>query len=99
MSDSTWVLIEMRNNLKKDIKATHVCSRSALKSEYKTKNREVKRSPRRDKRSHVEKLAKSPEEATFVGDLGEVYKITKELVNANTEGRSPCPRSQWQHLV
>ena len=44
MSASTWALIEMRNDLKKDIEATHVCSRSALESEYKTKSREVKRS-------------------------------------------------------
>ena len=69
MSDSTWALIEMR----KDIEATPVCSRSALESEYKAKNREVKRSTRRDQRSHVEKLAKSAEEAAIVGDLGEVY--------------------------
>ena len=55
MSDSTWALIEMRNNLKKDIEATPVCSRSALESKYKTKNREVMRSTRRDKRSHIEK--------------------------------------------
>ena len=53
----------MSNNLKKDIEATLVCSRSALESEYKAKNREVKRSTRRDKRSHAEKLAKSAEEA------------------------------------
>ena len=66
-----------------------VCSRCALESEYKTKNREVKRSTRRDKRSHVEKLAKSAEEAAFVGDLGEVYKITKELVNTNTKADPP----------
>ena len=33
MSDSTWTLIEMTNNLKKDIEATPVCSRSALESE------------------------------------------------------------------
>ena len=56
-----------------------------MESEYKTKNREVKRSTKRDKRSHVEKLSKGAEEAAFVGDLGEVYKITKELVNANTK--------------
>ena len=85
MSDSTWAVIEMRNNLKKDIEATTVCSRSVLESEYKTKNREVKRITRRDKRSRVENLAKSVEEAAFVGDLGEVYKMTKELVNANTK--------------
>ena len=76
----------MRNNLKKVIEATPVCSRSALESEYKTKNREVKRSTRRD---NVEKLAKSAEEAAFVGELGGVYKITKELVNANTKADPP----------
>ena len=47
-------------------------------SEGERKNKEVKRSTRPDKRSHVEKLAKSAEESAFVGDLGEVYKITKE---------------------
>ena len=60
-----------------------------MESEYKTKNKEVKRSTRRDKRSHVEKLARSAEEAAFVVDLGEVYKITKELVNANTKADPP----------
>ena len=40
------------------------------------------RSTRRDKSSHVEKLAKT---AAFVGDLGEVYKMTMQLVNANTK--------------
>ena len=34
-------------------------------------------------------MAKSAEEAAFVGDLGEVYKITKELVNANTKADPP----------
>ena len=31
------------------------------------------------------KLAKSAEEAAFADDMGEVYKITKELVNTNTK--------------
>ena len=73
----------MRNNLKNYIEALPICRRSALESEYKTKNREVKRITRRDKRSRVENLAKSVEEAAFVSDMGEVHKITKELVNAN----------------
>ena len=60
-----------------------------MENEYKTKNREVKRSTRRDKRSHVEKLANSAEEAEFVGDLGAVYKITKELVNTITKADPP----------
>ena len=87
MSNSTWALIEMRNNLKKDIYVTPVCS--ALESEYKTENREVQRSTIREKRSHVEKLAKSAEDAAFVGDLEEVYKITKKLVNTNTKADPP----------
>ena len=78
--------------MKKDIEATPVCTRSALESRYKTKNREVKRSTRRDKRSHVEKLAKSAEGAAFVGDLGEVYKITKESML--TRRQIPSPKSQ-----
>ena len=89
MSDSTWALIEMRNNLKKNIEAIPVCSRSALESEYETKNRVVKQSTRRDKRSHIEKLAKNAEEAAFIGDLRELYKITKESVNANTKPDPP----------
>ena len=78
MSALTWALIEMRNNLKKDIEATPICSRSALESEYKTKNIEVKRSTGRDKRSHVEKLAESAQEAEFVifADMEDVYKIS-----------------------
>ena len=34
-------------------------------------------------------MAKSAEEAAFVADLGEVYKINKELVNANTKADPP----------
>ena len=55
-SDSTRALIEghlkkvnEEGHLKKVIEPTLICSRSALESDYKTKNREVKRSPRRDK--------------------------------------------------
>ena len=46
-------------------------------------------------KSRVEKLVKSVEEAAFVGDLGEVQKITKELVNANTKADPPV----LDHLV
>ena len=89
MSDSTWALIEMRNTLKKVIEATPFCSRSALESEYETKNREVKRSTWSDKRSHIEKLAKSAEEAAFDSEMGEGYKNTKDLGNANTKAELP----------
>ena len=59
-SDSTWALIEMRNDLKNDIEVTPVCSRSALESEYKTnKNREVKQ-------EHLNIASKREMKAIFV---------------------------------
>ena len=99
MSDSTWALIEMRNNLKKVIEAIPVGSRSALESEYKIKNRDIKRNTRREKRSHVEKIAKSAEETAFVGDMREVYKINKELVNSNTKATPVLDLNVVNHVV
>ena len=34
-------------------------------------------------------MAKSAEKAAFVGDMAEVYKISKELVNTNTNADHP----------
>ena len=68
MSDYTWALIEMRKNLKKDIEATPFVAVLHWKASIKLKTEKL--SSGRDKRSHVEKLAKSAEEAVFVGDLG-----------------------------
>ena len=69
MSDSTWALIEMKNNLKKDIEATPViCSCSAkLKTEKLSEALGVRRGRR---------LVKSAEESAFDADMGEVYKIS-----------------------
>ena len=36
-------------------------------------------------------MASYAEEAAFVGDMGEVYKITKELRNTNTKADTPVP--------
>ena len=58
-----------------------------MESGYKTK--EVKRSIRRNKISHVEKLAKSAEDSAFVGDMQDVYKIFKELLNTNMKADPP----------
>ncbi len=49
------------------------------KMSYKNKDREVKRSARRDKRVFVEHLASEAEKAAAYGKLGIVYKITKRL--------------------
>ena len=49
------------------------------KMPYENKDREVKRSARREKRVFVEHLASEAEKAAAYGNLGTVYKITKRL--------------------
>ena len=70
--------------MKKDLEATPFVAVLHWKASIKLKTEKLNEAVGVT-RSHVEKLAKSAEEAAFVGDKGEVYKITKELVNANTK--------------
>ena len=59
-----------------------------IKKIKKKKEGNCQSTTRRDKRSHVDKLAKSAEDAA-IGDMAEVYKIIKKLVNTNTMADSP----------
>ena len=83
MSDSTWALIEVRNNLKKVIAlfvaVLHWKASIKLKTEKLSEALGVTRGV--TLRNWLKVLKHLP---AFVGDLGEGYKITKELVNANT---------------
>ena len=60
-----------------------------LKDSYKAKDKEVKKSARRDKRTHLEEKASQAEQAADRGDLNMVYKITKELCNTNSHRTMP----------
>jgi len=48
-----------------------------VEADYRTKDREVKKSARRDKRAYVEKMADEAEQAAARGEMSTVYKITK----------------------
>ncbi|CAC5396277.1 unnamed protein product [Mytilus coruscus] len=50
-----------------------------LQVTYRTKDKEVKRSARKDKTQYLEDLAKDAEKAAVLGELSTVYKITKQL--------------------
>ena len=53
-----------------------------MKESYKLKNKEVKRSDRRDKGFYVEEKASQAEEVVSRGELSKVYKIIRELCDA-----------------
>lgn len=80
ISANTWLKIEERKELKAkllNIKSQRLLEKT--KMSYKNKDREVKRSARKDKRVFVEHLASEAEKAAAYGNLGTVYKITKRL--------------------
>ena len=50
-----------------------------LQKEYSSKDKEIKRSARQDKRAYVDKLAEKAETAAQKTELSTVYRITKQL--------------------
>ena len=80
MSEKTWLLIQERVFLKTKFNdaETYEAKRD-LDCLYSAKQKEVKKSIRRDKRNHVKTLAKEAEVAASRGDSRTVYKISKEL--------------------
>ena len=56
------------------------CSELATKQLYKEKDKEVKKSARKDKRQILEKKAALAEEAARKGDSKTVYRLTNEMV-------------------
>ena len=62
--------------------------------ECKIRDREVKRSERKDKRNFIKTLASGAEEAAEKRDFGTVYKITKQLRGNNTNHSMPVKDKQ-----
>ena len=64
-----------------------------LQKEYSSKDKEIKRSARQDKRAYVDKLAEKAETAAQKGELSTVYRITKQLcrhiIEQSTEWNTP----------
>ncbi|XP_071136923.1 uncharacterized protein [Mytilus edulis] len=50
-----------------------------LQVTYRAKDKEVKRSARKDKRQYLKDLANEAEKSAILGELRTVYKITKQL--------------------
>ena len=71
----------------------NVCKTRAKKIElqktYTEKNREVKRSARKDQRNYIDNLACQAEEAARKGSLKELFSITKVLSKRQMQRNRP----------
>ncbi|CAH1248758.1 Hypp8389 [Branchiostoma lanceolatum] len=96
ITPETWRNIEERKRAKG--KMLNTKSRRA-KDIYRNKNKEVKRSARRDKRAYVEELASEAERSATRGELIKVYRITKTLCNQNSACSVPIKDRQGKLLT
>jgi hypothetical protein len=94
--DKEWITPETRLLIgeRKKLKGKLLSTRSPrlverVQKEYSEKNKEVKKSARRDKRAYMEEIAEEAEEAARRGDLGAVYKITKKLCGQSSSQAVP----------
>ena len=80
ITESTWQAIQERKELKlKVASANSARIREARRIEHAQKRREVKRKAKADKKKHVDDLAEEAEVAASKGNMGQVYKISKQL--------------------
>ena len=82
ISAKSWEKIEERRKLKMKVnegKSDRL--RLRLQAEYQSKDKEVKRSVRKDKREWVEHIAREAEDAAGQGNMKGVYEATKKLCN------------------
>ena len=90
ITSATKLVIEERKKLKGKLlnaKSPRLVERA--QKEYDDKNKEVKKSARRDKRAFMEEIAEEAEQAAYRGDLGTVYKITKKLCGHSSSETGP----------
>lgn len=80
MSDQTWDTISERREIKEKLMSAKTRQQKKnLQDLYSAKDREVKKSCKRDKRNHAEKLAVEAENACLKGDIKTLYNITRQL--------------------
>ena len=82
MRKDSWKLIDERKVVKKRIDgAKSQRIKEKLRENYRSKDREVEKSVRRDKRKRAEDLAQEAENAVQMGRMKTVYDVTKKLTN------------------
>ena len=80
ISSDSWKLVDERISLKKKIDSTRSERvKDKLRQQYRDKDKDVKKSMKRDKKGWFEELATEAETAASKGNMKAVYDITKTL--------------------
>ena len=86
--------IEERKHLKNKLLNTKSPRlQQQIQKAYRSKDKEVKRSARSDKRSYIEELADKAEQAAARGEMSVVYKITKHICGTSIN-QSVCVKDK-----
>ena len=84
-------VIDKRREKKAELNMAKTRLKARLSKEHTALNKEVKKSARRDRRNHVERMTQDAEDATERGDMRELYQITKRLAGKKS--------TQPQHVL
>lgn len=86
ISEDSWSKIDKRKEIKQSIDSTRSLRlKEQKREEYRTQDRETKRSLRKDKEEWMEGLAQEAEDSMQCGNLKGVYSATKKLCNQHTK--------------
>ncbi|XP_071177468.1 uncharacterized protein [Mytilus edulis] len=90
LKDKTWENIKERKAIKIKLNASKSNRlKPKLQSDYRDKDKEVKKGAKNDGRNYVEELANAAEEAPKRGELSVVYKITRQLCGKSRNNDAP----------
>ena len=94
LTPGTWQKIEEKKQLRNKLLNTKSPRlQEQVHKAYESKDKEVKRSARSDKRSYIEELADKAEQAAARGEMSVVYKITK-CICGNNINQSVCVKDR-----
>jgi len=98
ISYNSWATIDDRKKLKQKIEVTKSERiKDQLRKDYKEKDKETKRSIRRDKRKWIDDLIREAEEAANKGQMKTIYDITKIVCNCKSR-QSQAVRDKNQRM-
>ena len=82
ITEESWRLIDQRQQINEKILSTRSERvKGQLRTKYKEKNKEVKRSLKSDKKKWIQKIAFEAEEAAGRRQMKTLYDLTKKLCN------------------
>jgi len=100
LTQQTWEKIRERKRVKDEMNAWKTRVRKMeLQKKYTEKNREVKRSARRDQRYYIDNLSYQAEEAASKGNLKELFAITRTLSKRQIQRNRPIRNTDGTFLT